>query len=419
MTPEKHLELILEYKNSFTEAINNYINQHFSDTFVLVAQITIKSLIVMFFFLLLDFLFSRLLNPILKKAIKESEQPMLPVLVKRKIFRSLFRLIPAFLAFMLIPYIFYHHPKSFEVTNKIFSVFLLAILMQLGHRFLNVVEDLSTDENNYRSIAVNSFGQLIRIISIVIVLFVIISIVFNVSASQIFTVIGAITAIFLLVFRDPILGFVAGIHAASSRMVKKGDWVYFPKYNLEGYVKEINLISIKIESFDKTFSTIPTYDIISSELKNNEPIHKNNRRMIKRSIFLNINSFKFLGNEDLKKFEENILIGNYIKKKQNEYSQMNLNQPATPQLVQKQLTNIGLFRVYVYQYLLIHNHIVKDDILLVRQREISTQGLPLEIFCFANTSEWEAYEKIQSDIFDFILTSAKEFGLEVVQTGLK
>jgi miniconductance mechanosensitive channel len=291
--------------------------------------------------------------------------------------------------------------------------------MQLGHRFLNVVEDLSTDENNYRSIAVNSFGQLIRIISFVIVLFVIISIVFNVSASEIFTVIGAITAIFLLVFRDPILGFVAGIHAASSRMVKKGDWVYFPKYNLEGYVKEINLISIKIESFDKTFSTIPTYDIISSELKNNEPIHKNNRRMIKRSIFLNINSFKFLGNEDLQKFEENILIGNYIKKKQNEYSQMNLNQPATPQTVQKQLTNIGLFRVYVYQYLLIHNHIVKDDILLVRQREISTQGLPLEIFCFANTSEWEAYEKIQSDIFDFILTSAKEFGLEVVQMGLK
>jgi miniconductance mechanosensitive channel len=420
MSPQDYIHFFEKYNNAFTQEIHLWVKAIFSENWVLFFQITIKSFLIVSFYIVSDILFRKIFLPFIRMfAQRNSRSQWLHLMIKRKAIHSILHVIPALAANLLVPYVFYHHPMSFDIAHKIYLIFLLVLLGQLWHRIMLCVEDLATDENNYRSIAVSSFGQLLRIVGFIIISFLVISTLFDFEAPQVLSIIGAITAVILLVFRDPILGFVAGVHAASSHMIKKGDWIFIPKHNLEGYVKEISLITVKIEAFDKTISSIPTYDLISTEIKNNESIFVNKQRLIRRSVFLNINSFRFLEDSDLEKYAHNKLLSSYIEKKMKDFEELKAQNQQENKIFDMKLTNVGLFRVYIYNFLLANPHVVKNDILMVRQREISTQGLPIEVFCFANTGIWEKYEQIQSDIFDFVLTSAKEFELEVVQTGFR
>ena len=264
--------------------------------------------------------------------------------------------------------------------------------------------------------ALKAISETIKIIGIFIFVVILISVIFGINSTTIFGSLGAITAVLVLVFRDTILGFMTSLHVATSKNLKVGDWIGIPKYNLEGTIEEINLLTTKIQNFDKSISTIPTYDLLSTEIKNIQVMAESNTRRIKRAIIFNINSFRFLDQETIGKLEKINLIAAYVGEQNAEMSKER-ESIANPELLinGRQLTNIGVFREYVFNYLKNNKHIDQAGTVLVRQLENTPQGMPLEIYCFTNDSEWANYEDILADIFDHLLVASKEFELEVVQ----
>ena len=258
----------------------------------------------------------------------------------------------------------------------------------------------------------------LEIFGIVIFSLIGIFVIFGIGLQTVIGVLGAVTAVVLLVFRDTILGFVTGIHVSTSKNLKIGDWIGIPKYNIEGIIMDINLLTTKIQNFDKTFSTIPTYDLMSTEIRNHQIMYEGSSRRIKRSIYFNIKSFKFVDEDFYNKVKDINLISEYLDRKLKEIAESKKGIPHSERLINgQQLTNIGLFRNYVLNFLKNNPKIDQDEIILVRQLEITPQGLPLEIYCFANKAELVDYERIQADIFDHILTAAKDFDLEVMQVN--
>lgn len=317
----------------------------------------------------------------------------------------------------LVESIMGRHPNSHTFLERTFSVLMIYLAYILYKRILKAVEEYFVlKQDFYRVTAIRAVTQTLNIFGLFFFGFLAISNVFGVSASTIWGSLTAMTAVLLLVFRDTILGFVTGIHVSTSRIVKVGDWVGIPKYNLEGTIEDISLLTTRIQNFDKTVSTIPTYDLVSTEIKNLQVMSESNTRRIKRSIIFNINSFRFVDEELFEKMAKINLVNDYLEGKRNEIIEErgSLQNPEVI-LNGKQLTNIGVFRIYAENYLKNNAHIDQSNTLMVRQLENTPQGMPLEIYAFTNDSVWKNYESIQSDIFDHLLVASQYFELEVMQ----
>lgn len=405
------------FQNDWTDNFLNYSSEIVGEQYQDIIVIVVGGILILGIFVLLDFFIKRILLFFTRKVISLTKFTWDNHFYDNRVFNSVYHLIPLAITRLLVPYVFYSVPNVLNIVGKIFDIATVLILLQLILRVSNAILSISTDENNYRTVAVRTFGQLMKIITIFFAVMIIASIMFNVKVESIIAGLGAATAILLLIFRDTILGFVSGVQISSTRMVKVGDWITVPKYNLSGIVKEINLVSCKLEKFDKTISSIPTYDLIATEIINNEAMKETDTRRIKRSIVFNVKSFQFCSDEMLEKYKQIDLIKDYINQRQEENELLN-SSSSNPNILangQRQ-TNIGVFRKYAQTYLEKNTNISQSDTLMVRQLEITPQGMPMEVYCFANTSEWNDFEGIQSDIFDHLVTASKEFDLEVVQT---
>ena len=237
-----------------------------------------------------------------------------------------------------------------------------------------------------------------------------------------FTGIGAMTAVLMLVFKDTILGFVASLQLSANRMVRRGDWIEMPKYGADGDVLDVSLYTVKVQNWDKTVTTIPTYALVSNSFKNWRGMSESGGRRIKRSISIDMNSVKFCDDEMLGRFEKIEFIKEYISSRQTEIADYNsVHDVDTSVTVNgRRLTNLGTFRHYVFHYLRNHPKIHNNFTLLVRQLASGDTGLPIEIYCFSNDQAWGNFESIQADIFDHLLAVLPEFDLRVHQspTGL-
>lgn len=411
-------EELKPFRNDWVEHFQNYVSEFVGEQYESVSLIVVGLMLLAIFFVILDFIMKRILLYFTGKVIHLTNFKWDNYFYEKKVFNSVFHLIPLAFTRQLAPYILYPTPKILNEIGKVFDILTVLILLQLVIRIANAILSISTDENNYRTVAVRTFGQLMKILTIFFAAIIIASIMFDVKVNSILAGLGAATAILLLVFRDTILGFVSGVQIASTRMVKVGDWISVPKYNLEGVVKEINLVSCKLENFDKTISSIPTYDLIATEVKNYEAMRQSNTRRIKRSIVFNVKSFQFCTNEMLERYKQIDLIKNYINQKQLELDIYNQKTSENPTHLAngQRLTNIGVFRKYAVNYLKENPNISKRDNLMVRQLEITPQGMPLEIYCFTKTVVWEEFEGVQADIFDHLVTASQEFDVEVVQS---
>lgn len=358
-----------------------------------------------------DWILKKIFSPIITKIVNQTKFTWDEVFVEKKVFNSVIHLISVGVGALISPYLL--GETALLLLNKLFGISLVLVFGQFVFRMINSFLVISTDENNYSTIAVRTFGQTIKIISFIFGLLLIASILFDLEVGAIVTGLSATTAIFLLIFKDTILGFVSGIQIATSKSVKVGDWIEIDKYRVSGIVKEINLVSAKIENFDKTISTLPTYDLISTKVKNYEPLKGLDIRRIKQSIYFDITSFHFLEESELKNYQKIDTLKDYFSSKEIQSSF-----PATTEhsLNKAQLTNIGTFRAYALNYLKSLSTIDQNQTLLVRQREISPKGMPLEIYCFTTTADWLAHEQIKSDIFDHLMTSAKYFDLKILQS---
>jgi miniconductance mechanosensitive channel len=228
--------------------------------------------------------------------------------------------------------------------------------------------------------------------------------------------IGAVTAVLLLIFRDTILSFVASLQITSYDMIRVGDWIEMSQYGADGDVIELTLHTVKVQNWDKTITAIPTHKLIEQPFRNWRGMQESGGRRIKRSFYVDMSSIRFLTDEELDRLENFAVLRDYIREKRAALAEFNAAF-SDPALIPnaRRLTNIGTFRAYLVQYLRRHPQIHQDMTLLVRQLAPGAGGLPIELYTFTNTTNWNAYEDIQSDIFDHILSIIREFGLRVFQ----
>jgi miniconductance mechanosensitive channel len=231
------------------------------------------------------------------------------------------------------------------------------------------------------------------------------------------TTLGAASAIIILVFRDTILGFVASIQVSINDMVRIGDWITFEKYGADGDVIEINLSTVKVQNFDKTITTIPTYALISDSFKNWRGMEDSEGRRIKRALNIKLDSVKYLTANQIDKLKKVDIISDYLSHRQSDIDNYNTEHNINKELMLngRNLTNIGVFRKYIETYVENHSAVNKDMMIMARQLAPSTQGIPLEIYAFSSDKRWQNYEYIMSDIFDHIIAAVPYFDLETFE----
>ena len=406
-----------DFLQNISDTIHYAVRDSLPDNWVLLGQIVLKFLFLLALIYVTDFILKFILNQIFRTFFNDDKYPIQKSIYQSKITNSVAHLIALLFGSFALFSIFYRHPKSFIFLERMVGLAIVLVVAGMLYRSLSAFRNYFVlQQDYYKIIALNAVSQTVKIFGTFVSAIIAICVIFGISGATIVGSLGAITAVLVLVFRDTILGFVTGLHVATSKNLKVGDWIGIPKYNLEGNIQDINLLTTKIQNFDKTISTIPTYDLLTTEIKNIQVMTESNTRRIKRSIIFNINSFKFLNEEILEKLSKVNLIKDYLEFKKTEMSEQRKFIDNPELLINgKQLTNIGVFREYVFNYLKNNPHIDQEGTILVRQLENTPQGLPLEIYCFTNDSEWGNYEDIQADIFDHLLVASKEFDLEVIQ----
>ncbi|MBP7173941.1 MAG: mechanosensitive ion channel [Cloacibacterium sp.] len=407
----------MDLLRNISENLHYFIKTNFPDGFVLIFQILSKFILLLAVVYVIDFVLKNAANILLKLFYKKYKKAFLEAILQSRVHYSFAHFVPIAMSDFFIEQIFWRHPKSFFILDMVFTTLGIVVSVMLVDRFLKSIEKYYIITNNrYKVTAFRAIYETLKIVAYFVVGIIVVSRISGITLAGILGYLGAITAVLLLVFRDTILGFVTGVHVSTSKNLKVGDWIGIKKYDIEGTVQEINLLTTKIQNFDKTVSTIPTYDLLSTEIRNHQVMYEGSSRRIKRSIYFNIKSFSFVDDDFYNRLKDINLISEYLETKYNEIKKLKSDLPNNQRVINgQQLTNIGIFRIYTLNYLKRNPNISQNDTLLVRQLEITPQGMPLEIYCFTTKADLEDYEQVQADIFDHILTAAKEFDLEVMQ----
>jgi miniconductance mechanosensitive channel len=349
--------------------------------------------------------------------INRSETQWDDMMLRKKVFNRLAHLAPAIVIYIAISIPFAGYDWIISLAHGL----VIIIMIIMGVRVLNAFLDASlviyrTYEVSDR-IPIRGFIQVFKIFIYFTSTIFIISILVDKSPLYLFTSLGALTAVLMFIFKDAILGFVAGIQLSANQMVAKGDWIEMPKYGANGDIIEIALTTVKVQNWDKTITTIPTYALIDDSFKNWRGMSESGGRRIKRAITIDMNTIKFCTEEMLNEFGKIQYISSYIEKMKIELEDDNKQEHVdNSSLVNgRRMTNIGTFRAYVKAYLIHHPMINNDMTFLIRQLAPTELGLPIEIYVFCKDQDWANYENIQANIFDHIIAVLSEFGLSVFQ----
>lgn len=327
----------------------------------------------------------------------------------------LFYLIPLLLVYKSVPVILEKYDYWEFVFGKIVAIWIVVLIIMIIRTGLNILRFYLKQIPRYSDKPIDSFIQVFNIVIWLFGITVIISKIFDINSKDVLTILGAISALIILIFRDTILGFVASVQVAINDMIRIGDWITMEKFGVDGDVVEINLATVKVRNFDNTTTTIPTYSLISDSFQNWRGMTDSDGRRIKRHILLKASSIRFLEESeliDLKKIE---LISNYIDKRKTEIDKYNStnNVDKSISINGRNMTNLGLFRKYISQYLHKHPGLNKDLVMMCRQLQSTTYGVPLEVYAFSKDKKFENYEYIMADIFDHIIAAVPYFGLEI------
>ena len=283
---------------------------------------------------------------------------------------------------------------------------------------LDVINEVWQQRPDAHRRPIKGYVQVVKIVIYIIATILVIATLMDRSPVILLSGIGAMAAVLMLIFQDTLLSLVASVQISSNDIIRVGDWIEVPQLNADGFVIDIALHTVKVQNWDKTITTIPTKRFITDSFKNWRGMFESGGRRIKRSIFIDQNSVHFLTPEELEHLQQFNLLDDYLKKKQEELDEWNraLGEKGRKPLNTRRITNIGTFRAYVEQYLKNHPHVHQEMLMVVRQQNLSAEGIPLEIWCFTNTTVFVQYEAIQSDIFDHLLAIMPEFGLRVFQS---
>ncbi|PLW98802.1 MAG: mechanosensitive ion channel protein MscS [Marinilabiliales bacterium] len=381
-----------------------------------ISQFTVFILLILFSYLAYVITW-RIVRKILIPILKRSKNQFDDLLVKHNFFKKVSYLVPAFILYYFAESALNIFPSFIGVFNAILEIFFVIIAILIVDSLLSTLNDFYERYDFAKDNPIKGLVQIIKIIIYVIGLLIIIGNMLDQNLSSLVISLGTISAVLMLIFKDPILGFVGGMQLIFNKMLSIGDWISMPKFGADGTVLEINLTTVKVQNWDKTIVTIPTYSLISDSFQNWRGMEESGGRRIKRSINIDMDSVMFCTSEMLEKFKKIDILKAYIEKTELLIERHNKQTGADPQIKVNGLrqTNIGVFRAYLKEYLHSRPDIHDDMTFLVRQLQPSEKGIPIEIYVFTTTTEWANFENIQADIFDHVLAVIPEFDLRVFQ----
>lgn len=340
-------------------------------------------------------LFKHLVIPVVQKITAKTKATWDDYIFNEKMMTSFCRMIPPLVYYILLPFVFKNVPLLLDILLKACLIYLVISTVRLVGAFLNSLYEISNEHEALKNRPLKGIYQMINLISIGVGIILIISILIDKDATTILAGLGASAAVLMLIFKDSILGLVAGVQLSANDMLRPGDWITMTKYGADGYVIEVSLTIVKVQNFDKTITTIPPYILVSDSFQNWRGMRESGGRRIKRSLYIDMTTVRFCTEEEKQTFIRKGWI--------------------TEEEMKKETVNLYVFRRYVQQYIEQHPDINHDMTQMIRQMAPTTEGLPLEIYCFTNTPEWIPYENIQSALFDHLIAAMPAFGLRIFQ----
>lgn len=358
----------------------------------------------------------KLMRKILIPIIQRSKNQFDDLLIRHRFFRKVSYLVPA-----LMLYYFIDDTITILILNSFIStileLFFVLNSILIINSILSTINDFYDRYDFSKHHPIKGVIQVLKIVSYIGGFLIAIALLIDRDISSLVISLGALSAVMLLIFKDPILGFVGGLQLIFNKMLSIGDWISMPKFGADGIVTEINLTTVKVQNWDKTIVTIPTYSLISGSFQNWRGMEESGGRRIKRSINIDMDSIRFCSDEMLEKFKKVHVLKPYLEKTEITLEEYNEEHKIDSSSIVngRRQTNIGVFRAYLKAYLRNRSDVHQNMTFLVRQLQPHEKGLPIEIYVFTTTIEWGKYEDIQSDIFDHVLAAIPEFDLQIYQ----
>lgn len=346
-----------------------------------------------------DVVCRRLLLPLVKRLTRATRAAWDDILLSDTLLKDVSRLVPPILIAVLMPLAFSHAHPTLDLLLKVNLIYLIAIIAKLLCTFLSALYDLSSHQDRLKNHPIKGIYQMLKIVVICVALIIVVSILINKNPGYILTALGASAAVLMLVFKDTIMGLVAGVQLSANDMLRPGDWITMPKYGADGDVEEVTLTTVKVRNWDKTITTIPPYALVSDSFQNWRGMQESGGRRVKRSVYVDMRSISFCSDEQMAEFERR----GWLEGVERE---------------DKFVVNLHVFRNYLEDYLQHHPRVNSGMTIMVRQLQPTAQGLPLELYFFSDGTEWVPYEHLQSEIFEHVFAVMPTFGLRVFQSPM-
>lgn len=393
-------------KNIFIDAGLNYSSAAFLSTITLVAIVIVLSW-------LSNIIAKAIINKVITRIVLKSKSQWDDVFLEQKVFSRMSHFAPALVIYFMSGWALKDSLFWLSFVHNLNYVYILAISMIVILSFIEswhkIYETLPISKHRN----IKGYVQLVKILVIIITILFIISVVFKKDISKVVTGLGAMAAVLILVFKDTLLGFIGSIQLSANKMLKVGDWITMDNRGVDGIVTDITLNTVKVQNFDKTIITIPTYALVSESFQNWIGMEESGVRQIKRAIFIDMKSIRFLDKDMKAKLSVIPALRDYIEKAETLPGTKAANDD--PFFNPYRLTNLGLFRFYAEEFLRNHPQIDKANTVTIRHRAPEGNGLPLQVYAFASRNTFVPYENIQSEVFEHILAMLKEFDLRVYQ----
>ncbi|MBQ4520924.1 MAG: mechanosensitive ion channel family protein [Bacteroidaceae bacterium] len=340
----------------------------------------------------------RLIIPSVKKVVEKTNVTWDDHLLNEQVMNDICQLVPAFIVNLLLPLVFTGNPVVQQFLIKASEIYIIAIALRFVFSFSNSLYSLSNERERTRNRPLKGVFQMIKILAVCIGVIFIFSILLDKSPFDLFVGLGAAATVLMLVFKDTIVGLVAGVQLSANDMLRPGDWINMPKYGADGVVFEVNLTTVKVRNWDNTIVTVPPYTLVSDSFQNWRGMFESGGRRIKRSISIDMTSVRFCTSQELQKYRKQGLVQEGDDK--------------------RELTNITMLRRAILDYLKHNPRVNQELMVMVRQLQPSAQGMPLELYFFSADKQWVAYETLQADVFDYVMAIVPQFGLKVFQSPM-
>lgn len=374
--------------------------------------------ILLLVLILINFILRRFVIETFKAFTIKTKTTFDDFLIKSNFPRYIGQIVPLMLVYYALPYLLTDFPLTLKTVHFILNIYVIILIVWICRSLLRTTKNYLRTLEKFSDKPLDSYIQVVMIFAWVVGFMFIFSVITGRSVIEFAISLGAASAILLLIFKDTILGFVASIQVSVNDIVRIGDWITFSKFGADGTVTEINLATVKVQNWDNTFTTIPTYSLIADSFQNWRGMQESPGRRIKRSIYIKQNSVKFVTSEDLEKLKKISLIAPYLEHRQKEIDKYNESRDVNKELPinGRNQTNLGIFRKYADSYLHEHSAIHKELYMMVRHLAPTPQGIPIEVLCFSRDKRWENFEYIAADIFDHLIASVPYFDLKIFES---